>query len=59
MSVLVFNNLTKKYLLFVKGAPEKIHHSSAVNFAYFDLLLKKVSLNGFRAIGLSYREVSN
>lgn len=61
MSSLVYDSKLNKHYAFLKGAPEKIKdlcldESIPDNFAD---QLNKLSLKGFRVLGLSYREIND
>jgi cation-transporting P-type ATPase 13A2 len=57
MSVLVRNCSSRKYFVFAKGSPEMIHSHSRLQHQGFHDFVKKLSLEGYRSIGFSFREV--
>lgn len=58
MSVLVFDELRKEYLVFVKGAPEKIHSRSVLKHENIDRLVESLSLQGLRTICFAYKKIT-
>lgn len=55
MSVLVREKATDKLYVFSKGAPEKMHNYSKTKLPYFKSLISRLSYEGLRTIGFSYK----
>lgn len=53
MSVLVHHQ--NKYYVYAKGSPEMIHKVSLLKNSKFDILIKDLSLEGFRSIAFGYK----
>ena len=58
MSVIVFNEQTKKYLLYSKGSGEVIRDLSNDYFIEFDSHLNNFAINGFRVMAESMKELT-
>jgi magnesium-transporting ATPase (P-type) len=57
MSVLVRNSESEDIFVFVKGSPELIQKASINDCHAVPLLVKELSLEGFRVIGVGYKSV--
>lgn len=55
MSVLIRDVQADRYYVFAKGAPEKMHNYSTKKYNYFKSLISKLSYEGLRTIGFSYK----
>lgn len=59
MSVLVRNAKTGEIFVFVKGSPELIQKVSTNDCSALPLLVKELSFEGFRVIGVGYKCVES
>ena len=57
MSVLVRDNSSRKYYIFVKGAPERIQQKSTLKIAEFEKEYVHLSLNGYLTLGFGYKTI--
>jgi magnesium-transporting ATPase (P-type) len=63
MSVLVRNVINNKYFIFAKGSPEKMLSKclniipGSDNSKAYIKMFKTLSLNGFRTIGMAYKQL--
>jgi magnesium-transporting ATPase (P-type) len=58
MSVVVKDSRTGEGFVFVKGAPEKLHDASIVQYPGFRQSIRELSLEGLRSIAVSWKRVS-
>jgi len=59
MSVLVRERKNGSMYVFVKGSPEMIHNCSVLKHENFGLLVKELSLEGYRTIAIAYKEIQS